>query len=265
MLTATLLTDFGLADTFIAQMKGVMLSINPEINIVDMTHSIEPFNIRHAAVALGMSYKYFPAGTIHIAVVDPGVGSSRRGIIVDTGKYCFVGPDNGIFSIIYAENKYKVYHITDKRAFINPTGATFHGRDVFAPTAALISKGMCPGELGSPVIDYNFFKITPPSNIGGNTITGEVLYIDRFGNVITNITAAFITGCGFKLDGRLVSLKENYAQGQDGQLHALINSDGYLELFVKQGGAVLKVMAGVRAGSTITLELDSPDDYPKII
>ncbi|MBF0555995.1 MAG: SAM-dependent chlorinase/fluorinase [Nitrospirae bacterium] len=260
MLTATLLTDFGLADTFTAQMKGVMLSINPEVNIVDITHSIEPYNIRHGAVALGMSYKYFPEGTIHIAVVDPGVGSNRRGIVVDGGKYIFVGPDNGIFSIIYAENKYvenkvAVYEITDKRCYRNPTGVTFHGRDVFAPTAALISGGLRPEEVGPPVGDYQSFDIIPPSKAGGNTITGEVLYIDRFGNIITNITAAFITGCGFKLNGRLVSLKENYAQGQDGQLHALINSDGYLELFVKQGSAGTKMQAATRAGQRITVEL----------
>ncbi|MBF0517069.1 MAG: SAM-dependent chlorinase/fluorinase [Nitrospirae bacterium] len=256
MLTATLMTDFGLVDTFIAQMKGVMLSINPQINIVDMTHSIEPFNIRHGAVALGMSYKYFPAGTIHVAVVDPGVGSSRRGIVVDGGKYRFIGPDNGIFSVIFSEIKTTtVYHITEPRCYRNPTGATFHGRDVFAPTAALISLGMRPQEVGPPVSDYNFFDITPPSKTAVSSITGEVLYIDRFGNVITNITAEFITGCGFKLEGRLVSLKENYAQGQQGQLHALINSDGYLELFVKQGTAVPSSLSGIRSGQTLTLEL----------
>ncbi|MBF0457966.1 MAG: SAM-dependent chlorinase/fluorinase [Nitrospirae bacterium] len=255
MLTATLLTDFGLADTFIAQMKGVMLSINPEITIVDITHSIEPYNIRHGAVALGMSYKYFPDGTIHIAVVDPGVGSSRRAIAVDTGKYILIGPDNGIFSLIYAENKTTVYHITDTRCYRNPTGATFHGRDVFAPTAALISKGLRLEEVGLPIGDYQSFDITPPSRTGDNTITGEVLYIDRFGNIITNITAAFITGCGFKLNGRLVPLKESYTQGIDGHLHALINSDGYLELFVKQGSASRNVQAVTRSGDKIALEL----------
>ncbi|WP_420265446.1 SAM hydrolase/SAM-dependent halogenase family protein [Candidatus Magnetominusculus dajiuhuensis] len=260
MLTATLLTDFGLADTFIAQMKGVMLSINPEVNIVDITHLIEPYNIRHGAVALGMSYKYFPEGTIHIAVVDPGVGSNRRGIVVDDGRYIFIGPDNGLFSVIYAENKYAqnkvtVYEITDKRCYRNPTGVTFHGRDVFAPTAALISNGLRPEEVGPPIVDYQSFDIIPPSKAGDNTITGEVLYIDRFGNIITNITAAFITGCGFKLNGRLVSLKENYAQGQDGQLHALINSDGYLELFIKQGSAGLNLRSGVKTGARITVEL----------
>ncbi|MBF0487317.1 MAG: SAM-dependent chlorinase/fluorinase [Nitrospirae bacterium] len=254
MLTATLLTDFGLADTFVAQMKGVMLSINPEVNIVDITHSIEPYNIRHGAVALGMSYKYFPAATIHTAVVDPGVGSNRRGIVVDDGKYIFAGPDNGIFSVIYAENKVTVYEITDERCYRNPTGVTFHGRDVFAPTAALISNGLRPDEVGPPIVDYQSFDIIPPSKTGDNTITGEVLYIDRFGNIITNITAAFITGCGFKLNGRLVSLRENYAQGQDGQLHALINSDGYLELFIKQGSAGLR-WAGVKTADRITLEL----------
>ncbi|MCG6553314.1 MAG: SAM-dependent chlorinase/fluorinase [Candidatus Magnetominusculus sp. LBB02] len=257
MLIATLLTDFGMVNTFVAQMKGVMLSFNPEINIVDITHSIEPYNIRHGAIALGMSYKYFPVGTTHIAVVDPGVGSSRRGIVVAAGGNIFVGPDNGIFSVIYAENKATVYHITDKRCYRNPTGATFHGRDVFAPTAGLISKGMPPDEVGPAISDFNSFEITPPSKIDGNKIMGEVLYIDRFGNIITNITAAFITGCGFKLQGRLIALKESYAAGINGHLHAIINSDGYLELFVKQGSAMAMAAddKAVRAGDKITIEL----------
>ncbi|MBF0318838.1 MAG: SAM-dependent chlorinase/fluorinase [Nitrospirae bacterium] len=251
MAIATLLTDFGIVDTFAAQMKGVMLSINPNIHIVDITHSIEPYNIRHGAVALGMSYKYFPKETIHIAVVDPSVGSSRRAIAVDTGRHIFVGPDNGIFSVIYSENKASVYQITDKHCFINPSGATFHGRDVFAPTAALLSKGLTPEEIGTPIDDYISFEITPPLKTGDNTVTGEVLYIDGFGNIITNITAAFITGGSFKLDGRLISIKENYSQGQHGHLHALINSDGCLEIFTRQGSAKLKL----RAGDKLTLEL----------
>lgn len=187
----TVLTDFGMVDSYVGVLKGVMLGINPDIIFVDLTHSIPHGDIKRAAFCLFTAYRYFPKETIHLVVVDPGVGTTRKPLIVKTKDYCFVGPDNGVFSWIYAHEDFKVYEIKNVSPLAClPTGkisTTFHGRDIFAPTAARLSLGLRVTQLGKPLkrgISFN----PPMPEVADTTIKGEVIDIDNFGNLITNIS-----------------------------------------------------------------------------
>jgi len=188
----TLLTDFGLSDYFVPAVKGVILTINPEARIIDITHDVAAHDIQAAAFTLGACYHNFPAGTIHVVVVDPGVGSSRRAIVAAAGGHFFVGPDNGVFSFVYArESKLRVFHITNNRYFRHPVSATFHGRDVFAPVAAHIDRGASPEDIGAEIEDYVRFEIPRTRSIEARgLIQGRIIHIDRFGNCVTSFTAA---------------------------------------------------------------------------
>ncbi|MDQ3011443.1 MAG: SAM-dependent chlorinase/fluorinase [Acidobacteriota bacterium] len=191
----TLLTDFGAADYFIPAVKGVILSIHLQAHIIDLTHEIPAQDIAAGAFTLGACYHNFPAGTIHFAVVDPGVGSARRAIVVRAGKQLFVGPDNGIFSYVYArESQVIVFQIEREEYFRHPVSATFHGRDVFAPVAAWLSlglsRGVQPEAVGREIHDFVKLEIPlPQADQTGKRIIGSILHIDRFGNCITNLTA----------------------------------------------------------------------------
>ncbi len=187
----TLLTDFGTADYFVPAVKGVILSIIPGIQIVDITHDVASQDVHSAAFTLGACYHNFPPRTVHLAVVDPGVGSSRRAVVVEAGGHLFVGPDNGIFSFIYArESAARVFHITREEYFRQPISPTFHGRDVFAPVAAHLAGGVRPEEVGEEIRDHFRFDIPQPRLIEDRQVEGRILHIDRFGNCITNFTAA---------------------------------------------------------------------------
>ncbi|MFN3740972.1 MAG: S-adenosyl-l-methionine hydroxide adenosyltransferase family protein [Thermodesulfovibrionales bacterium] len=224
----TLLTDFGNTDTFVAEMKGVILSINPTVTIVDITHEIEPFNIIEGAMKLSSAERYFPQGTIHLAVVDPGVGSSRKGIIIKTEKALFVGPDNGILSLAVKDySRKEIYEITLPVS----GGSTFHGRDLFAPVAARLSKGESPESMGRTIEE--FVKITLPEPvIEKNRIKGEVVIIDRFGNAITNINEHILGNRRFRvrIKSKEIPLFKFYKEAGK-RPGALINSSGYLEIF----------------------------------
>ena len=191
----TLLTDFGSQDYFVGAMKGVVLSVNPQAHIVDITHEIPPQDIHAGAFNLLAAYKSFPAGTIHVAVVDPGVGSARRPILVDCGEQFFVGPDNGIFSwVCEREGNCRVFHLTNEKCFRHPVSATFQGRDVFAPVAAALSTGVAPEELGVAVEDLvQLESLRPKTAIKGAT-EARIIHIDRFGNCITNLTPEHLSG-----------------------------------------------------------------------
>lgn len=237
----TLTTDFGYKDPFVGEMKGVILSINQSINLVDITHGIEPHNIEEGAFIIGSSYKYFPSGTIHIAVVDPAVGSERRCIIVEADGHYFVGPDNGIFSYVMSfSQKVKVISITNEKYVLSKDSPTFQGRDVFAPVAAWLSKGVDLKEFGVSIDDYKRFEILLPK-IEGDKISGQVIYIDRFGNAVTNITKEDLhklAGQFFvNMDEKIIRPVKNYSQALENNLHCLINSSGYLELFVNKASA----------------------------
>src|SRR5262245_14904204 len=190
----TLLTDFGLGDYFVPAVKGVILTINPKASIIDITHDLAAHDIQAAAFTLGACYHNFPSGTVHVVVVDPGVGSPRRAIVAAAGGYFFVGPDNGVFSFVYArESNPRVFHITNDRYFSRTVSATFHGRDVFAPVAAHIARGARLEEIGAEVEDYVRFEIPRPRPGWIETrgvIEGRIIHIDRFGNCVTNFTEA---------------------------------------------------------------------------
>jgi S-adenosylmethionine hydrolase len=243
----TLTTDFGLEDPFAGVMKGVILSINPAANIVDLSHGIESHNIREAAFFVGTNYNYFPHRTAHVVVVDPGVGSRRRPILVVTENHYFIGPDNGVFSYVYEKEKamLRVYHITADHYFLKAKSSTFQGRDLFAPVAAWLTGGKDPENFGTAITDYETIYLPVPA-LADSSVTGEVLHIDKFGNSISNISRAVIddllnTNTGGTLQvflgSREVPLLEYYGQSSDKGLCAIINSSEYLELFVNQGSA----------------------------
>lgn len=255
MSVITLTTDFGYKDPFVGEMKGVILSINPSVRFVDLTHGIEPHNIKEGAFVIGSGFKHFPSGSIHIAVVDPGVGSERRCIILEGGGHYFVGPDNGIFShVISFLQDVKVISITNEKYVLSKDSPTFQGRDVFSPVAAWLSRGIAPEELGIVINDYKRFEIPLPK-MDGNMILGEVVYIDRFGNAVSNIRKEHLYGfrgqfCA-EIDGKVIQSVRNYSQAADDSLYCLINSSGYLELFVNMSSA--SMLFGIRNGKKVTV------------
>ncbi|MBI5026480.1 MAG: SAM-dependent chlorinase/fluorinase, partial [Nitrospirae bacterium] len=186
----TLTTDFGLKDPFAGIMKGVILKINPEVRVIDITHNVSPQNIFEASQILAMSYKYFPPTTIHMIIVDPGVGAKRRPILVVTDDYYFIGPDNGVFTPVFdiPTHILKVIHITAEHYFLPHMSSTFHGRDIFAPVAAWLSKGIESSKFGEEITDYATLQIPKLQKVTKTAIEGEIVYIDNFGNAITNIT-----------------------------------------------------------------------------
>ena len=250
----TLLTDFGTADYFVGAVKGSVLSVNPRVIIADITHEIAPQDIEAAAFTLLASYQTFPAGTIHVAVVDPGVGSARRPIVVRAADQLFVGPDNGIFTYIYdREPSHRVFHITSEKYFRPSPSTTFHGRDIFAPVAAALSNGVKPENLGLEINDPVRLK---------NSLTPEVLkiiHIDRFGNCITNITRDLIDP---KRPPTLVvnrkqirSFRECYGAATSNELFAIWGSAGFLEISMNGKSAAAKLHA--KRGDTILVTQDS--------
>jgi len=261
----TLTTDFGLKDPFVGLMKGVILGINPNAIIIDITHDITRHNIFEAAQVISMSYKYFPPTTIHVVVVDPEVGSLRKPILVTTEDYYFVGPDNGIFTAIYEKSQnhfLKVIELTAKHYYRPMSGFTFHGRDVFAPIAAHLSKGTESRVFGDQIDDFTRINIPKPSIAEGSVITGEIVSMDRFGNAISNITADDLARLApledknkFKIvfNNNELSMVTYYAESQDNSLHSIINSFGHLEIFVYQGSAA--ETSNVKQGDSVSVSL----------
>jgi S-adenosylmethionine hydrolase len=247
----TLTSDFGLKDPYVAEMKGVILTIIPNATLVDITHDIEKFNIRMAAFTLASVAPYFPKGTVHLAVVDPGVGTQRRAILVQTTQGFFVGPDNGIL-ILPAQNQgiEHIYQLTNPKFMLPGVSSTFHGRDVFAPAAAHLDKGVEPSEFGPEISDAVTPKFASVKRENGCLI-GEVLHVDGFGNVITNIREKeMVNSKVVNVKLPIVSLKlafvKTYAQAKLNEPIALIGSHGFLEIALNQGSAAekLKVKAG---------------------
>jgi S-adenosylmethionine hydrolase len=257
----TLLTDFGTADYFVPAVKGVLLTIDPDARIIDITHEIIEFDIESAAFTLAACYRDFPPGTIHVAVVDPGVGSSRRAIVVEAGDQFFVGPDNGIFSFIYArEPEARVYHITRDDLFRHPVSATFHGRDVFAPVAAHLSRGIKPEDAGEEILDFVRFEIAPPRTTPQGHIKGSLIQVDRFGNCVTNLTeqelrpgsdgqVKMLTIAG----RRITQFGTHFAEAErKEELFCYPGSAGYWEIGLWRASAAEALQA--RRGMEVTLE-----------
>ena len=252
----TLITDFGDRDYFVASMKGVMLGINNQTRIIDVSHQVSPYAIEEAAFLLNSCYHYFPDGTVHVVVVDPSVGSSRRGLLVTTSRFFFVAPDNGVLSYIFEnELNVEVRQIENRQFRLDSSGATFEGRDLFAPSAAWLTRGQTPGAYGRLVTDYEKLPIHKPE-VRKGVLYGRVAYIDHFGNIITDITPDDIKSLqeitknkkfSIHLGGVCIDeLKTHYEQGSVETPEALINSNGYLEVFLKKESAAEKLGVSIR-------------------
>jgi S-adenosylmethionine hydrolase len=249
----TLLTDFGTKDHYVASMKGVILNINPECHLVDITHRVNPQDIKEGAFILANAYSYFPKGTVHLCVVDPGVGGSRKPILLVTQNYFFVGPDNGLFALVAQREKIKEVVVLSKRKyFLSKISSTFHGRDLFAPVAAHLSLGVKPNAFGNKMSSLKEIGFPKPVVKDGR-LFGEILHIDAFGNVISNIDEAglsrFVQGCPCVIRaGRksIPGVREGYWEGKKGEPIALLGSGGFLEISVREGSAqkILKVKKG---------------------
>ncbi len=184
----TFTTDFGLSDPFVGIMHGVVLNIEPETRIVDISHAVSSYDIFDGAWTIAQAYRFFPARSVHVVVVDPGVGSSRRPIVVETENHIFVAPDNGVLSLIETrEPKFVVRHVTAERYFLQPVSQTFHGRDVFAAVGGWLSKGVAPAEFGPEITDYVRKPLPQVERVGEGSLRGVVMKVDKFGNLITNI------------------------------------------------------------------------------
>ena len=281
-----LTTDFGLADAFVGVMKGVILSINPQAALIDLTHAIPPQDVRQASFILGVNYPYFPDGTIHVAVVDPGVGTDRRAVLLVTPTARFLAPDNGLLSQVLkdylpqpapapgwapAPEGLAAFELTNPDYQRHPVSNTFHGRDVFAPAAAYLSLGLPPEQLGRPVDRLVWLPAPQPIRTGA-TVAGEVLYADWFGNLITNITPTHLAGLalaagnpgdpgslvvevgGRRIAGLSRTFQDVVAPQPDGlPLAALVGSNGYLEIAVSNGSAAAALGAG--SGTAVLIAL----------
>jgi S-adenosyl-L-methionine hydrolase (adenosine-forming) len=259
----TFTTDFGLTEHYVGVMKGVVYSINPAAQIVDITNAIQSFDILDGAIAIAQAYSYFPKDTIHVVVVDPGVGGQRRPILVNAGQYMFVAPDNGVLSLVYErEERISVRHITSEHYFRQPISNTFHGRDVFAPVAAYLSKGVDAVKFGEEITDYARFAAPKPKSTSPNNWKGVVLKTDKFGNLITNITPAEIpqifdgSSQAFKITAgkaEVSKIHSSYSAGQSGELFAILGSTGFLEISANKASAAK--LAGADRGSEVTVTL----------
>ncbi len=259
----TLLTDFGMADAFAGIMKGVILGINPDARLVDLTHAIPPQAITPAALVLRNAVGWFPPGTIHVAVVDPGVGSERRPIVIETDSAWLVGPDNGVLAPAAAVlQRRTVRRIQNEQLFRHPLSQTFHGRDIFAPVAAHLSRGVAADTIG-PVLESIVELELPVPRSTASGITGAVLYVDHFGNLVTNIDAPALA----RFPGQTVSVSINnarvagpvasYAAVPEGAPLAIVGSWGMVEIVVRNGSAARTFAAG--PGTPVTVVVESRD------
>ncbi len=257
----TLLTDFGLHDGYVASMKGVILGICPHAKLVDISHLIAPQNVRSAAFVLCSSYEYFPPGTIHLAVVDPGVGTERGAIAIRTGSCFFVGPDNGVFSLILKkEARWEARKIENSQFRRSPLSSTFHGRDLFAPAAAHIARGVQFATLGPPC-DPIFVEWGEPI-IGEGEVKGEVIHVDRFGNAIINVMRETLETQG-PVEKWIINAGETvieaieltYGRVRAGEALALTGSNGFIEIAVNQGNAASEL--GLAPGTEVTFRLSN--------
>ena len=265
-----LTTDFGAASPYAGVLHGVVLRINPTATVVDLTHQIQPQNIRQASFILGTNYRFFPEGSIHVAVVDPGVGTGRQPLMLVTPAARFLAPDNGLLSYVLGDHLKEpprqsglvpvpsdcaAYYLTNSRYWLSPVSHTFHGRDIFAPVAAHLSLGVSPDLLGQPAREMVWLPAPQPSRCG-NKLSGEVLYADHFGNLVTNIPAQELAELGslvVEIKGhRINHLSRTFHDrepGQAGGLLALVGSHGYLEIAVADGSASL--ILGVDTGEPV--------------
>ncbi len=265
----TLITDFGTNDHFVGTMKGVIYNINPDVEIVDITHKVASYDIFDGAFALAQSYRFFPSDTIHLVVVDPGVGTARRPLLASSLAYRFVAPDNGVLSLIYErEESVEVRHITSDHYFLNPVSATFQGRDTFAPVAGWLSKGVEVHKFGEPISDYIKFSSPKPKWVSDSFIKGVALKVDKFGNIISNLRPEDIPQLfaenppSFKIiinQQEITRLNLAYSMGKPWELFAIVGSSGYIEICTNRGSAAKILNANRGVDVSIMLGSNEPE------
>lgn len=259
MAIITLTTDFGLADGYVGIMKGVILGIARDVHLVDLSHEVPPQDVVEAIYLLEGAARFFPDGAIHLAVVDPGVGSARRALIVCTERARYVGPDNGLFTRPLAEPGAQAWALNRPEFWLPHVSRTFHGRDIFAPVAAHLANGAPPDEMGTPIADPVCLSIAGPTRAPGGALRGHVVHVDRYGNLITDVPAAWLPGGGWRcrIAGEAITgIGSTYAAADSGALLMLAGSGGMLEIAERDGNAARRL--GVRAGEEVILE----EDYP---
>ncbi len=257
-----LLTDFGWGDPYAAVMKGVILSVNRHARLVDLSHDVAPQDVRGAAWLLSSAWRWFPDGTVFAAVVDPGVGGDRAILAVEGERHLFLAPDNGLLGFLReAGAARRIVRVTRRRYFLEPVSNTFHGRDIIAPVAAHLSLGVAPSELGEETDRMATLRAPSLREVKGGGVAGEVVAIDRFGNLVTNIPADRLPAPGpvrIRVGRRLVRrLDRTYAGGSEGELLALVGSGGTLEIAVNRGSAKRKTKA--RVGDPVIVNRKPPD------
>jgi S-adenosylmethionine hydrolase len=248
----TLTTDFGTADTYVGTMKGVLLGLCPHAALIDITHEIRPHAVRQAAYLLSTATPFFPPGTVHLVVVDPGVGSARRAVAVQAGRATFVAPDNGVLTLALAHDPpHLAVALTNPGYHLPQISATFHGRDIFAPAAAHLACGADPRDMGDPFPPANLVRLPSlePRRRPDGTWLGEVLHVDRFGNLVTNVQGIMPNAqCTVEIAGqRITSLSRTFADVAPGELLIYVGSSGYLEIAVRGGSAATHLGVGVGA------------------
>ena len=248
----TLTTDFGVSDGYVGAVKGVIKSINPEADITDISHHIPPQDILSAAFCLNTSSPYFPKNTIHVAIVDPGVGGKRKGILVQTEKFSFIGPDNGLFSLVLrGRDIRRQISLENQRYFLNTLSSTFHGRDIFAPVAAYLCLGISPEQFGPRLEKLKSLDLPSP-RVSARKISGQIIHVDNFGNLITNITLEdfrMLPNPKIRIGKAMIGkISRTYSDVPAGKLLAYTGSAGYLEIGQNLGNAatLLKVKAGAK-------------------
>jgi S-adenosylmethionine hydrolase len=255
----TLTTDYGTASPYAAAMKGVILSLNPEARIIDLSHAIPPQDVRHAAFFLASALPHFPPDALHVVVVDPGVGGEREILYVEVGAQRLLVPDNGCWTFLHeGRPPVRVLQLTDRRFWRHTVSATFHGRDIFSPVAANLSLGLDPRKLGPPVTTWVRLQRPVPTR-GPEGIIGEVIFVDHFGNLISNIPAEVVAQHAkqrwIRVGGQEVPrFVHTYAEAEPGTLIALVSSDGWLEIAISHGSAARRLQAGVGTVVTVNWE-----------
>lgn len=258
----TLTTDYGTGDHLVGVLKGVILKINPDVTIVDITHEVTPFDLLDGALAIASAYAYFPPRTIHVVIVDPGVGTERRPLLVSGQNQYFIAPDNGVLSGVFEkEQNFLVRHLTSEHYFLQPVSKTFHGRDVFAPVAAWLSKNWQPGSMGDEIADFKRFALPKPKEADGG-LKGVILKVDSFGNLMTNFRAEDLpTEASEKGEVKLqlgtyavTRLVPTFASGNAGEAIAFVGSSGYVEIGVNKGNASKTL--GIGRGAAVLLAKD---------
>ncbi len=274
-----LATDFGLADAYVGMMRGVIFSINPHVHVIDLSHGIGPQDVRHGAVTLADAHTYFPDGSIFVAVVDPGVGTDRPAILLETPDYRFVAPDNGLLSLVcrrydsnFGESDVsgpatipyccRAWRLTNATYWRHPVSATFHGRDVFAPVSAHLAAGITPEMLGEPVSIITALSMPTPQP-QGSMVRGQIIFADAFGNLVSDITAAILANMGVSggeseavvsiAGHRIAGLSRTFHDPPGGGLKALLGSHGRLEVVLVDGNA--STVLGARSGTEIVLRV----------